>query len=107
MGTKGDKNTETANFAALEMEEKLASIGKISTKRMFGGHGLFHDGKMFGMIDSKGQRYFKADNTLKARFEAKGAEKHSRMPYYSIPAVVADDLDELLSWAKSAIDASK
>ncbi len=107
MGIKGDKNTGVANLTALEMEEKLASIGKISTKRMFGGHGLFHDGKMFGMIDSKGQRYLKADDSLKAKFEAKGAEKHKRMPYYSIPANVVDDLDELLSWAKSAINATK
>ena len=88
MGIKGDKNTEAANLTAMEMEEKLASIGKISTKRMFGGHGLFHDGKMFGMIDSKGQQYLKADDSL-------------------IPAEVVDDLDELLSWAKSAINATK
>lgn len=107
MGIKGDKNTEAANLTALEMEEKLASIGKISTKRMFGGHGLFHDGKMFGMIDSKGQQYLKADDSLKDEFEAKGAKKHKRMPYYSIPANVVDDLDELLSWAKSAINATK
>jgi DNA transformation protein len=107
MGIKGDKNTEAANLSAMEMEEKLASIGNISTKKMFGGHGLFHEGKMFGMIDSKGRGYFKADDSLKTKFLAKGATKHSRMPYYSIPTSVVEDLDELLAWAQSAIQSSK
>ncbi len=107
MGTKGDKNTEAANLSAIEMVEKLASIGGISSKKMFGGHGLFHEGRMFGIIDSKGKAFLKTNDRNRQEFESKGSEKHSRMPYYTIPNEVADDLDSLLSWASLAIEISK
>ena len=85
MGIKGDKLKQESMIAAEQLVEKLAGIEGISRKRMFGGHGIFCDGEMFGIVDSKGQCFLKADDALKATFEEKGALKHGRMPYYSIP----------------------
>lgn len=74
---------------------------------MFGGHGLFHDQKMFGMIDSKGKCFLKADGDLAVNFKEKGAEKHSRMPYYSVSEQIIENPRELKDWVKRSIKASK
>ena len=47
---------------------------------MFGGHSVFHEAKMFGIVDSKGNYFFKVDETNKADFEQKeydNATNHS------------------------------
>ena len=74
---------------------------------MFGGHGIFHEGKMFGIIDSKVNYFLKADDTNKAHFEEKGATQHSKMPYFSIPGEVLENLDEVISWTNKSIAISK
>ena len=87
--------------------EKIGSISGLTNKKMFGGHGLFHQGKMFGLIDSKGVAFLKADEELKTALVAKGAHQHSRMPYYSIPTTIWNDPKELTDWANRAIELSK
>ena len=107
MGNKGDKLSEDSTISAELLSEKLAPIGGITTKKMFGGNGFFHDGKMFGLIDSKGIAFFKVTDKSRPDFEVKGAHQHSRMPYFSIPATVFEDHDTLLDWANQAILSSK
>ena len=107
MGRKGDKSGQNSVLIAELLTEKLASIGGITSKKMFGGHGIFHEGKMFGIIDSQGQCFMKADESNKINFEKKGSVRHSRMPYFSVPDEVFNDLDELVSWAKISIAIAK
>jgi DNA transformation protein len=107
MGVTGDKLTNDSGLAATLLVEKIQSIGGISSKKMFGGYGIFHDGRMFGMVDSKGQYFLKSDDTTKALFEEAGATRHGKMPYYSIPAVVFDATTQLLIWVQKAIHISK
>lgn len=107
MGTKGAKMTNASVLAAEELVQKLELIGSISSKKMFGGHGVFHDGKMFGIVDSKGLAYLKADVSLLEFFENSGAHKHGKMPYYSIPETVLKNQELLLEWAKKSIKISK
>lgn len=107
MGTKGDKSTAGGNLAAEEFAEKIGSIDGITTKKMFGGHGVFHDGKMFGIVDSKSQVYLKAAGDTINEFESHGSKKHGKMPYYSIPAKVMENHNLLLDWVRKAIDDSK
>ena len=107
MGIKGDKMSKDSEISAEVLLDKLADIEGISSKKMFGGHGIFHDGKMFGLIDSKGRAFFKAEGENKESYLKKGAEQHSRMPYYSIPQNVFEDQQVLAEWANHAIKASK
>ena len=41
------------------------------------------------------------DNLL--RYEEAGAEKHGKMPYYSLPGAVRDNPSLLQEWARSSI----
>ena len=107
MGTKGAKLNQESILSAELLSKKLSAIEGITMKKMFGGHGVFHDDKMFGMVDSKGNYLLKVDETNKADFELKGSVKHSRMPYYEIPTEIFDNQDDLVNWARKAINASK
>ncbi len=85
MGVKGEKNTNAANDLADLITGKLSPIGGITSKKMFGGHGIFHDGKMFGLISAKGQAFIKFDDSVQKTLEEMGGERHSKMPYFSVP----------------------
>ena len=104
MGEKGNKLSQDSALTAELLLEKLSHIGGITSKKMFGGYGIFHEGKMFGIVDAKGQGYLKADDSNRTDFEASGSDKHSRMPYYSIPGEIFDDSENLVTWAKKSID---
>ena len=87
--------------------EQLATIDGVTSKRMFGGYGVFHDSKMFGLITAKGQRYFKANESTALDYTDKNSERHSRMSYYSIPEDIMEEDALLVSWAKKSIAISK
>lgn len=107
MGLKGDKLTGTAVEVASSLVDVLSVLGEITSKRMFGGVGVFHEGKMFAMVNSKGGILFKVDDSNKAEYEAKGETKHGKMPYYSVPVEILSDDDKLVSWASTSIGISK
>ncbi len=71
MGIKGDKLTQDSVSTAEELVNKLDCICGITSKRMFGGNGIFCEGKMFALVDSKGQCFLKVDDSIKKDFEEK------------------------------------
>jgi len=106
MGKKGDKDTGAAAASAERLVPLLEKAGDVTSKKMFGGVGLFETGTMFGIIDSAGDIFFRAGDDV-AHFEAAGSGRHGKMPYFSVPDSVLDDSSELLAWAQTAIDASR
>ena len=59
---KGDKMRYASIEANELLLERLAALD-LTSKKMFGGHGVFYDGKMIGLIDSKGKAFLKADDS--------------------------------------------
>ncbi len=102
MGQKGDKHTNEAQLTADLLLEKLSSLNGITSKKMFGGHGIFHNGKMFGMVDSNGNCALKADGALEKEYQNLGGQKHGKMPYYTIPDNIFNS-NEFISLAKKSI----
>ena len=107
MGTKGSKLTQDSVLMAALLKERLNGLGDISTKKMFGGHGVFFKGKMFGIIDSKGQCYFKVNDHNKTDFIQHGSHQHGKMPYFSIPNEILDHSEKLLQWANKTLKSIK
>jgi len=81
MVKKGEKMTQESILSAEELIEKLFVIEGVTAKRMFGGHGIFHVDKIFGLIIAKGGQYLKSDQSNVDAYLTKGSEKHSRMTY--------------------------
>ena len=107
MGKKGDKQTGAAAEAVADFTAQITPLGDVTSKKMFGGYGVFEGGKMFALVDSQGRVFMKVVDGNRERFAAAGAEKHGRMPYYQIPAAVLADESALLEWTAEAIKLSK
>ena len=107
MGIKGNKLSNEASLSVELLLEKLIQISGITSKKMFGGYGVFHEGKMFGLVNSKGEIYLKVNDVIKSKFEAEGAQQHGKMPYYSVPDGLINNLEKLIKWTKESIDISK
>jgi DNA transformation protein len=107
MGETGAKLTSESSQASEDIQSRLGNLGNIRTRKMFGGYGVFEEDKMFALIDSSGQVFFKVDETNQARYDESGSKKHSRMPYYRVPDDVLGDDDLLEEWAGLSIRISK
>lgn len=94
------------------LHEVFERFGRIAVRRMFGGHGVFHEGRMFGLVAQE-RLYLKADAQSVPLFAAlhlpafeylrKGSV--ARLGYYEAPAEVFEDRDEAARWARIAWDA--
>ena len=107
MGKKGAKLTAKSTSAAENFVASLKTLGDISSKKMFGGYGIFEDNTMFALVNSEGSVFFKADDTSKVNYEQMGSHKHGKMPYFNIPDRILNDDSELLKWAEESIKRSK
>ncbi len=93
--------------------DMVSPPGAITPKRMFGGHGLFRDGVMVGLI-ADDTLYLKVDDGNRAEFEAAGSHpfvyeakgKRTEMSYYLAPADAMEDPDALSRWFFSAFEAA-
>ncbi|MGI8896729.1 MAG: TfoX/Sxy family protein, partial [Casimicrobiaceae bacterium] len=96
------------NFARIS--ELFAAFGPIAVRRMFGGAGIYADGKMFGLLDDD-VIYLKADEASAPAFQREGSTpfvyvKDGRpmtMSYWRLPERLYDDPDELAQWARAAL----
>jgi DNA transformation protein len=92
---------------------QLAGLGGMTSRRMFGGLGLYSGGTFFGLV-YKERLYFRTDDSTRPEYEARGSEgfqpranvKNAQMTYYTVPAEVLEDEDELVRWARKAVTAA-
>jgi len=89
--------------------ELMASAGPVTPKRMFGGHGLFHQGLMFGIWIEE-RLYFKVDTISRPAFTTRGLPPFTyvskgqprALGYHQAPAEVFDDAQEMAAWVRQA-----
>jgi DNA transformation protein len=95
--------------------DQLADWADVSVRKMFGGAGLYCDGKMFGLI-ADDVAYLKVDDSNREDFVKAGSSpfnpypdkaKTTIMSYYEIPADVLENRDQLATWAERALTIAK
>jgi DNA transformation protein len=98
-----------------DVADLFAAFGRVGVRRMFGGFGVYAEGRMFAIVHD-GLIYLKADGGNVAAFEREGqgpftyAAKNGRrvaLSYWRMPDRLYDDPDELARWAKGALDAAR
>lgn len=106
--------TVSDSFIAL-LQDQLRGMGPVSVRRLFGGAGLYAAGTMFALVSDE-TLYLKADETMRADFEAEGMQpfsyatkdgRNALMSYWRAPERLFDDPDEMLAWATRALAAAK
>jgi len=95
---------------AESIRELFAEFGPVDVRRMFGGLGIFVDGRMIGLV-SREAIYLKADTETIPAFEQEGLApfsyatkngEHKLTSYWRMPERLYDDPDELARWAHAA-----
>ena len=95
------------------LHEVFERFGRIAVRRMFGGHGVFHEGRMVALVANE-RLYLKTDAQNRAAFEQLGLPAFAyarqgelaRMNYHEAPAEVFEDREEAARWACLAWDAA-
>ena len=95
--------------------ELLAPYGGITSRAMFGGHGIYKDGLIFGIVIDDGF-YLKVDDVNRREFEARGLTpflyemkktgKSISLGYYQCPEEALESAALMRDWAKSGVAAS-
>lgn len=93
--------------------EVFERFGPIRSRKMFGGHGIYHNDLMFGLV-ADDELFLKADKESIPQFEAldlapfeyQKNDKTFKMSYYRAPEEIFDDPDEATRWANIAFDAA-
>ena len=97
------------------LQEELAPLGYVTTRRMFGKTGLFCDGVMFAMVADKAL-YLRVDDQNRSIFEeaesapALGYVKNGRtidLAFWRVPDRLFDEHDELIAWSHAALGAAQ
>lgn len=102
MGEKGARLTDASQVFCADVVARLQPIGGVTSRKMFGGFGLFHDKSMFGIV-SKTTLYFKVSDETLETFKKARSKQHKPMPYYSVPSTVLAERSDLHKWARAAI----
>ena len=97
-----------------EIEEMFAGLGSVTVKRMFGGKGIYHRGRIVA-LELRGEIMLKADAVSAPAFEAAGATRWTyegkrgkavAMPYWTVPDDAFDDPDIMKDWVRLAYQAA-
>lgn len=86
--------------------EKLEPLGPITTKRMFGGCGIFCDGRMMCKISPAEVVALKANNHSAEVYRQAGMSKSGKMNYYELSADQLEDELVFLAFARLAVAAA-
>jgi DNA transformation protein len=92
----------------------LAPLGGVTARAMFGGHGLYAEGVMFGLLDDD-ELFLKADEEAQPVFLAAGCRQWTwpgpKGPmaggYWRPPDEAHEDPEAMLPWARLGLEAAR
>ncbi|MBS0580241.1 MAG: TfoX/Sxy family protein [Proteobacteria bacterium] len=103
----------SADYLAYVLDQ-LGRVEGVSSRRMFGGAGLYSHECFFGLIAAD-TLYLRVDDANRARYVTRGMGRFRpyadrpelSMNYYEVPAEVLEDGAELALWAAESIAAAR
>lgn len=92
--------------------DQLRELGGLECRAMFGGFGLYANGKFFGLL-LKGRLYFKTSEATREAYLERGMKpfeppfrpksKQKLSSYLEVPADVIENATQFESWAREAV----
>ncbi len=89
--------------------ELLRPFGGVTSRSMFGGHGIYRDGLIFGLViddafylkvDDATRSEFEKRNLAPFTYESKSKGRQVSLGYYQCPAEALESARKMLEWAK-------
>jgi DNA transformation protein len=99
----------------LFIQEQLASLHGLASRRFFGGAGLSADGIQFAMLHDN-TLYFVVDDSTRPAYEAMGSRCFSYdtrlrhvdvRRYYAVPAELIEDRERLGALARESLEVAR
>ncbi|MEO6104707.1 MAG: TfoX/Sxy family protein [Pseudoxanthomonas sp.] len=95
------------------IHDLFSAFAPITTRAMFGGHGVYRDGVIVGIVIDD-VLYLKVDEMTRAAFEAAGCTpfmyeakgKSIPMSYWNVPDEALDSPQDFRPWAQRAWEAA-
>lgn len=88
--------------------EQFRQVAPVTTRPMFGGLTIFHDGRAFALLDDD-RLYLKTDDSNRPDFVKAGCgpflpfgDPAKPMAYHELPGEVLEDPEELAGWLRKA-----
>lgn len=96
-------------FTISDIIEWLSPFGDISSRRMFGGYGIYKDGIIIALMDDD-ELYFKSTLTSESFYQSfnsypfvyEGQRRPVKMSYWQVPQTVLNDPILLEKWVDTA-----
>lgn len=96
------------------LRDLMGAMGRVTTRSMFGGHGLYLDGVLVGVVIDEAL-YLKVDDQTRPAFEAAGCAPYVyrgqktpiTLSYWSLPEDALDSPQAMAPWAGRALDAAR
>ena len=94
------------------VRDLFRDIPGLTTRKMFGGLGIYSEGTIFAIIGPEENLLLKARGRLADALAVEGCTqweyaaksgKPSAMPYWTLPDAALDDPDEACNWARRAL----
>ena len=83
--------------------QKLEPLGDVDSRAMFGGYGIFHQGRMFALI-ADDTLYFKVNESNQSMYQEADSKPFPHgISYWEAPAELLEDDDKLYEWADISI----
>ena len=93
--------------------DQFSDWGGVSVRKMFGGAGLYRDGKMFGLV-ADNVAYLKVDETNRDKFLEAGSAPFKPFPnrptmlsFFEIPPDIFESPEELIEWSEESLSIQK
>ncbi|MEX0933844.1 MAG: TfoX/Sxy family protein [Candidatus Paceibacterota bacterium] len=96
------------------LHDIVGGISGITSRRMFGGWGIYKDGIFFGLI-AQNELYFKVDEKSLPHYKVyesrpftyKRAGKEVSLSYWLVPEEILEDKERLQEWVSDAVRARR
>ena len=96
------------------MRDLLDGLSGITSRAMFGGYGIYKNGKIFAII-ADGQLYFKVGDNNRSDYEKYASApftymnhgKPMQMSYWQLPQEIMDSKDQIEVWIEKSLSVGK
>ena len=101
-----------SNGYRIYIVEQLSAVPALSTRRMFGGVGLYSGESFFALIDDD-VLFFKVDDANREDYVSRGMKAFMPIPnkasmgYFQVPAEVIEEAEELTRWARRSVEVAQ
>ena len=92
--------------------EQLATLPALSTRRMFGGLGLYSGEWFFALVDDD-VLFFKVDDANREDYVSRGMKAFMPFPgqpslgYFQVPVDVIEEAEDLTRWAQRSVEVAQ